>query len=117
MITLAVFTGTIPTGLGFWRGTNPSQRTAGTWRTWVISSGSEYRPPPPPAFGLAQQAQELAEVKNFPRPIPASSANFNTTRAACAYALMFVAAHDGLIACWDLLGWEVHLLGGAPQHA
>lgn len=127
------FTGTIPTGPGFWRGTNPNEPLAGTWRTWVISSGSEFRSPPPPAFDSAQKAQELAEVKNFPRPIPASGANFNTTRAAYfwqgntaklwndiltvklfeyrldrnppraarAYALMSVAAHDGLIACWD----------------
>jgi hypothetical protein len=129
----AVFTGEIPTGPGFWRGTNPNEPLAGTWRTWVISSGSEFRPPPPPAFDSAQKAQELAEVKNFPRPIPASGANFTTTRAAYfwqgntaklwndiltvklfeyqldrnppraarAYALMSIAAHDGLIACWD----------------
>lgn len=129
----AVFTGTIPTGPGFWRGTNPLAPTGGSWRTWVIASGSEFRPPPPPAFGSAQQAQELAEVKNFPRPIPASGANFATTRAAYfwqgqtsrlwndilttklfeyqldrnppraarAYALMSVAAHDAIIACWD----------------
>jgi len=129
----AVFTGTIPTGPGFWRGTNPVTPLAGTWRTWVIASGSEFRSPPPPAFDSAQLAQELAEVKNFPRPVPASGANFSTTRAAYfwqgntaklwndilttklfeyqldrnppraarAYALMSVAAHDGLIACWD----------------
>lgn len=129
----AVFSGTIPTGPGFWRGTNPSEPLAGTWRTWAISSGSEFRPPPPPAFDSAQKQQELAEVKNFPRPIPASGANFNTTRAAYfwqgntaklwndiltvklfeyqldrnppraarAYALMSIAAYDGLIACWD----------------
>jgi membrane-associated phospholipid phosphatase len=129
----AVFTGTIPTGPGFWRGTNPLAPLGGTWRTWVLASGSEFRPPPPPAFDSAQKAQELAEVKNFPRPIPASGANFTTTRlayfwqgqtsklwndilttklfeyqldrnpprAARAYALMSVAAHDGIIACWD----------------
>jgi hypothetical protein len=129
----AVFTGEIPTGPGFWRGTNPLAPLGGTWRTWVISSGSEFRPPPPPAFDSAQRAQELAEVKNFPRPIPASGANFSTTRAAYfwqgqtsklwddiltvklfqyqldrnppraarAYALMSIAAHDGVIACWD----------------
>jgi len=78
----AVFTGEIPTGPGFWRGTNPLEPLAGTWRTWVISSGSEFRPPPPPAFDSAQKAQELAEVKNFPRPIPAGGASFTTTRAA-----------------------------------
>ena len=78
----AVFTGTIPTGTGFWRGTNPAEPLAGAWRTWVIASGSEFRPPPPPAFDSAQKAQELAEVKNFPRPLPAGGASFNTTRAA-----------------------------------
>jgi hypothetical protein len=46
----AVFTGSIPTGPGFWRGTNPVTPLAGAWRTWVISSGREFRPPPPPAF-------------------------------------------------------------------
>jgi membrane-associated phospholipid phosphatase len=129
----AVFTGTIPTGPGFWNGTNPLDPMAGTWRTWVIASGSEFRPPPPPAFDSAQLARELAEVKTFPRPRPAGGANFTTTRAAYvwqgnvtklwtdilttklfehqldrnppraarAYALMNIAAHDGTVACWD----------------
>ena len=128
-----VFTGTIPTGPGFWTGTNPLDPTAGNWRPWVIASGSEFRPAPPPAFDSPQKAQELAEVKNFPRPRPAGGANFTTTRgayfwqgnvtklwtdilttklfeyqldhnpprAARAYALMSIAAHDGNIACWD----------------
>ena len=128
-----VFTGTIPTGPGFWTGTNPLDPLAGNWRTWVISSGSEFRPAPPPAFDSAQKALELAEVKNFPRPRPAGGANFSTARAAYfwqgnvtklwtdilttklfeyqldrnppraarAYALMSIAAHDGTIACWD----------------
>lgn len=129
----AVFTGPIPTGPCIWSGTNPIEPLAGTWRTWVISSGSEFRPAPPPACDSAQRLQDLAEVKNFPRPIPASGPNFETTRtayfwqgntaklwtdilevklfeyhlernpprAARAYALMSVAAADGLIACWD----------------
>src|SRR5215475_6014557 len=129
----AVFTGVIPTGPGYWRGTNPAEPLAGAWRTWVIASGSEFRSPPPPAFDSAQKAQELAEVKNFPRPLPAAGAAFNTTRAAYfwqtfppqiwtdiltrklfeyrldhnppraarAYALINVAAYDGIIACWD----------------
>ncbi len=29
----------------------PVQPLAGTWRTWVLSSGKALRPPPPPAFG------------------------------------------------------------------
>jgi membrane-associated phospholipid phosphatase len=83
----AVFTGTIPTGPGSWRGTNPVEPLGGTWRTWVIASGSEFRPTPPPAFDSAQKAQELSEVKNFPRPIPASGSNFTTTRAAYFWQL------------------------------
>lgn len=129
----AVFNGTIPTGPGHWRGTNPLEPLAGSWRTWVIASGSELRPPAPPAHDSAQKAEELAEVKNFPRPMPASGTSFATTRAAYfwqgqtsrlwndiltpklfeyqldrnppraarAYALMSVAAYDGIIACWD----------------
>jgi membrane-associated phospholipid phosphatase len=128
-----IFSGPIPTGPGLWTGTNPIEPLAGTWKTWVISSGSEFRPAPPPAFDSTQKMQELAEVKNFPRPIPATGSTFNTTRAAFfwqtfppkiwtdilttklfeyhldnnppraarAYALMNVAAYDGMIACWD----------------
>ena len=128
-----VFGGTIPAGPGYWRGSNPLDPLAGTWRTWVIRSGSEFRPGPPPAFDSPQKLQELAEVKSFPRPMPAGGTSFATTRAsyfwqgnvtkiwndilttklfeyqldrnppraARAYALMNIAAHDGIIACWD----------------
>jgi membrane-associated phospholipid phosphatase len=78
----AVFTGAIPTGPCAWRGTNPAEPMTGTWRTWTLSSGGELRPGPPPTCDSAQMAKELAEVKNFPRTIPAPGASFNTTRAA-----------------------------------
>lgn len=79
----AVFTGTIPTGPCNWRGTNPVEPLAGTWRTWVLTSGSEFRPgPPPPCNGGSPQFdQALAEVKSFVRTLPALGANFATTRA------------------------------------
>jgi membrane-associated phospholipid phosphatase len=78
----ARFTGTIPTGPCLWRGTNPAEPMAGTWRTWVLTSGSEMRPPAPPTCDSAQMVRELAEVKTYPRPIPATGATFGTTRAA-----------------------------------
>jgi membrane-associated phospholipid phosphatase len=78
----AVFTGTIPTGPCSWRGTNPVEPTAGSWRSWTLSSGSQFRPGPPPACDSPQMATELAEVKNFPRTIPAPAASFATTRQA-----------------------------------
>src|SRR5262245_48500915 len=43
----AVFTGTIPTGPCSWRGTNPLDPTAGNWRPWALTSGSQFRPGPP----------------------------------------------------------------------
>jgi membrane-associated phospholipid phosphatase len=78
----AVFTGTIPQGPCNWKGVNPFEPTSGTWRTWVLTSGSQLRPGPPPACDYAKMAEELAEVKNFPRSIPATGATFGTTRLA-----------------------------------
>jgi membrane-associated phospholipid phosphatase len=78
----AVFTGTIPQGPCNWKGVNPALPLAGTWKTWALTSGSQFRPGPPPACDSAQMATELAEVKNFPRSIPATPASFNTTRLA-----------------------------------
>src|SRR5262245_59298616 len=78
----AVFTGTIPTGPCFWRGTNPLEPAAGNWRSWALASGSQFRPGPPPACDSPQMATELAEVKDFPRAIPAAGASFAPTRLA-----------------------------------
>jgi membrane-associated phospholipid phosphatase len=80
----AVFTGTIPTGACNWKGTNPQEPLAGTWKTWVVASGSEFRPGPPPPCnaGSVQFERDLAEVKNHPRLIPATAASFPTTRLA-----------------------------------
>jgi membrane-associated phospholipid phosphatase len=77
-----VFTGTIPTGPCFWRGTNPLEPTAGNWRPWALDSGSQFRPGPPPACDSPQMATELVEVKDFPRMIPAAGASFAPTRLA-----------------------------------
>jgi membrane-associated phospholipid phosphatase len=78
----AVFMGSQPTGPCNWNGTNPLEPAASTWRTWVLASPSEVRPGPPPACGTAAFAQELAAVRDFARPIPATAATLPTTRAA-----------------------------------
>jgi membrane-associated phospholipid phosphatase len=62
----AKWTGTAPVGPGLWTGV-PIEPMMGTWKTWALSSGSELRLPPPPAWNSAQRAAELAEVKNYPR--------------------------------------------------
>ena len=61
------WTGTVPTGPGLWQGTTPAEPLAGTWKTWALSSGSQFRPGPPPAFGSDQLAAELDELKNHDR--------------------------------------------------
>lgn len=38
------------------------ERAAGQWKTWVLSSGAEIRPGPPPAEGSAQAIAELDEI-------------------------------------------------------
>ena len=59
--------GTIPTGPGLWKGTNPGFVEEATFKTWVLASPSELRPGPPPAYDSSERAAELAEVKNFKR--------------------------------------------------
>ena len=60
------WTGTAPTGPGIWFG-DPLLPGMGSWKTWVLESGHQLRPGPPPAFDSAQRAAELAEVKSYPR--------------------------------------------------
>jgi len=59
------WTGSVPTTPGHWNGTNPIEPTLGSWKPWLLSSGSQFRPGPPPAYDSAQEATELAELKNF----------------------------------------------------
>ncbi len=76
------WTGSVPTEPGKWTlarypaGVAPLGPLFGTYRTWVLASGSELRPGPPPAFDSAEKAAELAEVINFPRTFPTSAAAF-----------------------------------------
>jgi membrane-associated phospholipid phosphatase len=62
----AQWNGTAPTGPGIWSG-DPLLPGMGSWKTWVLTSGAELRPGPPPAFDSAQRAAEIAEVKNYTR--------------------------------------------------
>jgi membrane-associated phospholipid phosphatase len=45
---------------------NPVQPLAGTWKTWVMEKGDQFRPGPPPVFGSPEfraQAEEMVRVK------------------------------------------------------
>lgn len=132
--------GTRPAGVGrgpqFWEPppgtvTPPTQPLAGTWRTWVLSSASELRPGPPPAFGSPEhvaQAREVMEVgaklsdeqkrvtqfwaggqgTTLPPGVWNQAAlsylqrdRLDTPHAARALALLNVAQADACFAVWD----------------
>jgi membrane-associated phospholipid phosphatase len=125
------WTGSVPTGPGKWNGTNPILPQMAMWKTWVLTSPSEFRPPPPPAYDSPQKIAELAEIKNFKRTPKTNAAAYfweyavgglrghqywsdqigrlvleyrlddDPPRAARAYALQNIAAIDAGIACWD----------------
>lgn len=75
----AKWSGSVPTGPSKWQGNNPFEPLAGTWKTWALASGNQFRPGPPPAFDSAQMVTELDEVRNFKR-------TFATNRAAFRWA-------------------------------
>ena len=120
------FTGSFPVTAGVWSSANPVTPLAGSWKTWTLSSGSQYRLPAPPAFGSADANALYAAVKNLAqtnstnhsawfwqpsfatpwlgevdRKIFEYHLDQNPPRAARAYALETVAQYDATVACWD----------------
>jgi membrane-associated phospholipid phosphatase len=63
------FTGTIPTGPGLWiSNTTPPTVGGGQMpgvRPWFLTSASQFRPEPPPAFGSGAFLTALAEIRHI----------------------------------------------------
>lgn len=125
----AVWDGVIPSEPGHWTGENPVEPLAGTWKTWVLDSGDQVRPPAPPAYDSEQAKVELAVVESFTRTFASNAAAFfwqsisgggppywfnvasrelfehhldlNPPQAARVYAAISVAQLDAFIACYD----------------
>lgn len=127
----AQWTGTVPTEAGHWTGENPIMPMAGTFKTWALTSGDQFRPPPPPAYDSEQMAVEMQELRDFARtPATTALANFwnfgsggtrnwwhwnslatryilenglqdNAPMAALVYALTNIAGYDSFVACFD----------------
>jgi membrane-associated phospholipid phosphatase len=120
------FSGTFPASPGVWSSSSPVTPLAGTWRPWVLTSGSQFRPAAPPAFGSADANAQYAADKELQRTnatnhlawfwqpgffqpwlqqleteIFQNHLDSNPPRAARAYALAAIAQHDATIACWD----------------
>lgn len=61
------WSGIVPDGPGVWKGSNPIAPLAGTWQTWVLARGDEFRPATPPSVDSEQVKAALAELKTFAR--------------------------------------------------
>jgi hypothetical protein len=132
----AVWDGTRPTGPGFWEPTPPAdapplEPMAGTWRTWNLRNGSQFRPAAPPAFGSERFLRERDEVYEVwqnlndeqraiatfwadgPGTVTPSGhwnrialdlvgdRNLSTREAARIFAALNTAQADAFIACWE----------------
>lgn len=130
------FNGPTPVGPGFWYSAAvppqpPIAPRLGEMRPFFMTSGSEFRPPPPPAFGSPGFLAALAEVRHFsdtrtpeqdsiakfwaaPQGLVLISSYFqivaadlitryrlNERDASHTLALMNMAAMDAFIACHD----------------
>ncbi len=134
----AVWTGSPPDGPGYWVPTPPGyvypplEPLAGTWRTWNLRSGSQYRPGPPPAYGSPEFLAEAREVYEVSRNLTAEqrriadvwadgpgsvtppghwnevaldlvgAAGWSTVRQTRLFATLNTAQADAFIACWDV---------------
>lgn len=133
----AVWRGTIPEGPGAWkpaqpfRNDQPTEVLAGTWAPWLMSSGSAFRPGPPPAFESAAwqtEADEVVRVNQRLTDAQVAIARFwadgagtdtppghwmriairlsgqyerSLADTARVFAYLAVAQADAFIACWD----------------
>jgi membrane-associated phospholipid phosphatase len=118
-----------PTPPGFFQ--QPVDPLAGTWRTWILARGDQYRPPPPPPYqSPAWQAELVAVQEAVTRRTPEQEAavqvwaggpgtvtpaglwiemardliirdGLGALHAARVLALTSVAIADGFICCWD----------------
>ena len=125
-----------PRGRRYWEPppdtvTVPVRPTGGRIRTWVLRSGAELRPPPPPRPGSARFRAETREVLEISRRLTPEQRRIaqiwsagegtalppglwnrvtlalvdrrgmSTARAARAFALLNVALADAGVAAWD----------------
>jgi hypothetical protein len=63
----AQWDGSMPTGQCNWTGTNPVAPATGQSKTWVLTSGAEFRPGPPIDCTSPEMEAEMAELRTYPR--------------------------------------------------
>jgi hypothetical protein len=126
----------VPSGPGLWQPTPPRfapplDPHAGTWRTWHLNRGAQFRPPPPPAPGtdaFDAETQRVYDASRAASPEQRRLAHFwadgpgtvtppghwnqialgmlrargtGMAEAAALLAQLNTAQADAFIACWD----------------
>jgi membrane-associated phospholipid phosphatase len=131
--SVAIVAMTPPTAAWAWKPTPPKRvkdpfdPAAGTWRTWTINSGDQFRPPPPPlpgssrfitdlnellSIGMTRTTAQADSVRYWATDAPSSRwevfmddeiarHQLGPLHASRALALASTAMADALIACWD----------------
>jgi hypothetical protein len=61
------WSGQMPSGPGYWKGENPGGVNDVEWKTFALTSPSQFRPAPPPAHDSAKRMAELEEIKSLKR--------------------------------------------------
>ena len=133
----AVWTGSPPGEPGSWVTTPPAftypplEPLAGTWRTWNVRDGAQFRPGRPPAYGSGAFEAEVDQVYEVSQTLTAKqrriadywadgagtvtppghwnrialddigAARLSTLRASELFAALNTAQADAFIACWD----------------
>ena len=132
----ATWTGTVPTGPGYWFSSATPPAPVATpilaqTRAYFLTTNSQFRPAPPPAFGSPAFLAALAEVKSITAARTqeqldlakkwalaggtyrlqghwnvvgtelAAAYGLREREAAHALALAGMAMHDASVACWD----------------
>ena len=72
----------------------PVEPLAGTWKTWVMTSGSQFRPGPPPAFGspeFIKAAKDMIYARNHLTPEQEQAVQFYAGVAGTALPAGIVA--------------------------
>jgi membrane-associated phospholipid phosphatase len=116
----------MPSGPEKWSGTNPTASSFGYEKTYILSSGAEFQPPPPYPFGSAKDladVQAVIEAAHSRTPqqiaivhkwgdLPPTTIwnnmlnerieNYNLTifESARASAYLNTAMHDSFVSCW-----------------
>lgn len=128
----APWTGTVPVGPGMWIANGPpAGAVVGGVTPYLLESGSQFRPPPPPAFGSAAFLADVEEIRvlainrtpeqraialawdyttgtftppgywNLVAAEYVKADGLNEAAATRTFALMSAAVMDAVIGCWD----------------